>query len=150
MVGDTTLNEAKQYLRDNWEEGVECPCCTRRVKLNPYGMGQNKAWVLIQMYKIPKEWINVNKEIKPTGRNWSECKHWGLIEAMPNDDPEKHTSGFWRLTDAGVRFVLGQEDVPTKKGVFKDKVYKTSKERINIKEALGKKFNYTELMSERV
>lgn len=28
-----TLEEAKQFLRENWEEGADCPCCTQKVKL---------------------------------------------------------------------------------------------------------------------
>jgi hypothetical protein len=141
-----TLNEAKQFLRENWERGVRCPCCNRIVKLNPYVIGKGHALVLIEMYKNWREWINVNKDIKPEGRNFSEAKHWHLIEAMPNDDPTKHTSGIWRLTEEGKQFVRGEITVPAKKYVFNDKVYRTSTKEINIEQALGKKFNYQELM----
>lgn len=76
----------------------------------------------------------------------SKLVHWGLIEPVPNDDPKKHMSGFYTITAAGVAFVEGQSQVPAKISYFNYTVYRRSGRLITIQQALGKKFDYAELM----
>lgn len=147
-----TIEEGKEYLRKNWEVGTTCPCCSQVVKLNTYKMSFGHAKVMIEMYKLHrqgKEWVHVNTEIKPQGRQFSEAKHWYLMEAMPNDNPQKHTSGYWRLTSSGERFVLGQITVQKAVKVFNDKRYRQYEDNetmVDIRGALKNRFNYDELM----
>ena len=35
MTEFVTIQEAKDYLRANWEKGCHCPCCGQGVKLYP-------------------------------------------------------------------------------------------------------------------
>ena len=148
-----TIAEAKEYLVNNFDEGTTCPCCNQIVKLNTYKMSFGHAKVMIEMYKMHAngaEWIHVNSEIKPQGRQFSEAKHWYLIEPMKGKVEGKRTSGFWRLTESGKRFVLDQIRVQEEIKVFKDRRYQkweTSVKTVNIKEALRNRFNYDELMT---
>lgn len=47
-----TIAEAKQYLNDNFENGVECPCCGQNVKKYKYNLFATSALALIDLYKL--------------------------------------------------------------------------------------------------
>lgn len=147
----TTVAQAKQYLRDNWEEGIDCPCCGQFVKRYQYSLNVSIGLTLIKMYKLHKqgvEWVHVNTQIKPTsGGYFSLGKWWDLIEQRskgPEDD--KRVSGYWRLTKRGEQFVLGAIDVPKYVEVFDNKRLGFSSDLVQIKQCIGKKFSYSELM----
>lgn len=155
-----TLEESKQYLRDNWKQGVDCPCCNQRVQLYDYKLFSSSALALIVLYRLSKQDINqpyfharefaygVNGEGRAT--HYTDMKFWGLIEKMPNDDPKKKSSGFWRITDQGRLFVEGKIKVPSRILVFNNKFYgyTDKSELISIRDALGNHFDYSELMGE--
>jgi hypothetical protein len=152
-----TIAEGKQKLRAEWEKGLHCPCCNQWVRLNPYTCHHSRARVLIILHKAtveyrtdPSGFIHVEDYLVDLGVKIKgvvgKMKYWGLVEAMPNDDPSKKTSGYWRITDKGMQFVNREITVPQKAFVFDDKVYKFSTNEISIVEALGKKFDYSELM----
>lgn len=149
-----TLEEAKQFLRDNWTKGVTCPCCTQFVKLYKRPAHATMALTLIRMYhsdnKNKGAWFNVKqlvKGISDTGTNdFSKFRHWGLVEEAPNDT-DKKTSGFWRITDEGRKFVEGKTTITKNILLFNKKSYGFMGPKIAIKEVLGEKFNYEELMN---
>ena len=47
-----TMEEAKQLLKDNWEKGIDCPCCTQFVKLYKRPLYSAQAYSLIRLYKL--------------------------------------------------------------------------------------------------
>lgn len=67
---------------------------------------------------------------------------------MPNDDPKKKASGFWRITDKGKQFADGIIKVQSRILVYNNTFqgFSDKSELIGIKEALGNKFDYSELM----
>jgi len=146
-----TIQEAKQYLRSNFEKGIDCPCCGQLVKKYPYSLNVSIATTLIEIYKIHKsgwDWIHVNTQIRPTsGGYFSLARHWGLIiqkEVEETDD--KRGSGYWKLTDRGFDFVLSKITVPKYVYMFDGSVLGFSDTKTSISKALGKKFSYEELM----
>jgi hypothetical protein len=145
MSEATTLAEAKADLRQNWEKGLPCPCCTQFVKLYPHTINSQIAKTLIQMYRLDKEWVHILQELKPSNRMYSLARFWGLIEAR-GDTGDQKASGYWRLTPRGKSFVEGTITVPKHAYIFNDKVYRFDPEQENIREALGHKFSYSELM----
>lgn len=154
MTNIQTLQEAKQHLRANWDKGVDCPCCGQFVKRYTYHLNASIGATLISLYKlheIGSEWIHVNTEIRPeSGGYFSLAKHWGLIEQREKDDHErdaKRVSGYWKLTPKGNEFVRGIISVPKSVYCFDGKVLGFSEAQVNIHKALGKKFNYQELMN---
>ena len=158
LFGGKTLEEAKAYLRKNWEKGAACPCCTQLVKLYKRKLNSGMARVLIEIYNITQQkrpadgWLHVSKEcadrkLAATDMEYSKLKYWGLIEPR-KDDPETgaRTSGFWRITRAGRHFVENLSTAPKHIYLYNQKLFKTGSATTTIKEALGNKFNYTELM----
>lgn len=147
----STIEEAKAYLRENWTEGVECPCCTQDVKLHPHRLGGALASLLIKMYwknrNTGKDWIHIQSEFNPSNGDYAKLRHWGLIEDRGDIPvPEKKQSGFWRITALGKLFVEGKASVHSHAKLFDSQCHGFQGELVYIQECLGKGFNYQELM----
>lgn len=150
-MNPTTIEEGKQLLRDNWEQGLKCPCCKQNVKLYKLSMRANIAMVLIDIYKIMqtdnKTWVHVIDEAKPVNGDYAKLRFWGLL-APRGDTPDKDTkaSGYWSVTPLGREFLQGRVSVSSKVFIFDNRKYGSSDETVTINQALGKKFSWSELM----
>lgn len=148
-----SIENAKVFLKENWKKGLDCPCCGRYVKLYTYSFNSSMAKLLIFMYKQKKLGntpIHIEQTLADKGirsvQVQSKLVHWGLIEPIENLDTAKRMSGYYFLTDEGEKFVLGFSRLPKSIDYYNEVVYARSEELIDIKQALGKKFNYAELM----
>jgi len=108
-----TIKQAKKYLRENWLEGVSCPCCSQFVKLWRHKVNSQIAKCLIQVYRISeregREWVHILNEIKPSNRMYSLARHWELLKAKEfKKDEDKKSNGFWKITPKGKEFVKRQ------------------------------------------
>lgn len=158
MNYDTNIGDAKKYLRKNWEEGLECPCCGQFVKKYNRKVHSTMALCLIHLYRIHKlSWADTQyhhvrdivKGISSTGTgDFSKFKYFGLIKEMPKDykDLKKRTSGFWGITSKGIDFVERRITIPARVQLYNTKVVGFDEQQVDIVEVLGEKFNYQELM----
>ena len=79
---------------------------------------------------------------------YSKLKHWGLIEEANGKLDDGNSNGFWRITPRGREFVMGLR-IPRYIYLYDGKLLEVSEgETIDIRTALGDKFNYEELMSQ--
>ena len=155
ITNDSTLSEVKQELRDKWNDGLPCPACTQNVQLFERKLNTGITLFLIGLYKLDPtgEHYHHAKEILAkiggftTSRDYSILKYWELMQASLNDDETKRTSGYWQITQLGIDFVEGNATVLSHAKVFNKKCYGLTGEQIDVKTALGNKFDYTELMS---
>jgi hypothetical protein len=159
MNANNTLGEARAHVRENWEKGLRCPCCGQWVQRYAYSLHSGMARVLILVYHADKinlmeggdGWIHVENYLVDVGVKikgvHGKLRHWGLLEQKPNDDPKKHDSGIWRITDKGRQFVEGTILVPKKVLMYNERFLGFDGEDISIRQALGKRFDYTELMN---
>lgn len=148
-----TIQEAKDFLRENIEKGEDCPCCGQLVKLYKRKLTSGMARALINLYRESKqdtlEYVHISRLGRLNGGEFAQLKRWGLIIDKDNDDPElKRTSGFWAITGEGIDFVERRSEVP--KYVFTYNMITVTNSRVSttIEQALGTKFNYAELMGE--
>jgi hypothetical protein len=159
----TTIAEAKQYLRDNWEKGCECPACGQRVQRYDYKLFATSAYALVLLYRLDKQrpnekWFHVSEyaeanEGKIRAPHFAELRFWNLIEKRPyNDDPKKKSSGYWCITDRGRQFAERKLKVQSRILVFNNKFqgYSDKSELIDIKEAFGNVVNYQEIMNPNI
>lgn len=160
MQNFETVTEAKAFLRANYEKGTECPCCGQMVKLYGRTITSSMAYGLILVNRYfeqnPAEmWVHVANfltdlkipsAVKNTG-DFAKLRHWGLIEGaqVKRDDGSKR-NGYYRITEKGKRFVKRMASVPSKVFIFDDKVLGIGHKPMTIDDALGKKFNYDDLM----
>jgi hypothetical protein len=143
------LEDAKQWLRERLDEGARCPCCTQEAKIYRRSIHANMARVLILLSRLPAgEYAHVPTYANVRGGDYVKLKHWGFIEQDPaaeRDDGSKRV-GWWRITEAGRRFVKG-EPAPRYIHLYAQRfVPRSCDEMITVEQALGQKFNYNELM----
>ena len=138
----------------NLDEGTHCPCCYRfikryRRKLNS-GMCRTLIWLYHHQRETGQRWVKV-ADVAPTHvlrtNEISRLTLWNLVkEKSLSDDEDSRTSGQYRITNAGTDFVEGKLHMPSHVLLMSNKVESFSDTKTSIKEALGSKFSYNELM----
>jgi hypothetical protein len=134
--------------------GVLCPCCGRHVQVYKRHLPTDVARFMVLLVrawlKVPegrREWIDI-RHFSFRGGDYAKAIHWGLAALKENTtDPEKKNCGLWRPTILGTTFVRGQVKIPSHVFLYLNEVVGHSERLIDIQEALGKKFNYEELMN---
>ena len=153
LFGSDTLAEARAMVETGRDDGITCPCCvqyakTYRRKLN-VTMARGLIW-LARSTNMEPGWADMRRTgprwLVAAGGEFAKVYHWGLAEQQENTDSAKRTSGIWRLTETGVDFVQGRIRVPSHCYLYNNKALHFSDTLTTIREALGKKFNYAELM----
>lgn len=163
MTGD--LDEARENFFHRITNGDRtcCPVCDRRARVRARKLNAGMAWMLVKLYSYTKKeepidgWIHVTKVFlahrhNAIAKEYPKLEYWGLVERGHNDDETKRGSGFWRLTKRGIEFVQGKTRLPWRAFVaepgFDNRVLGfDDKKTTSIKEALGDKFDYDELMA---
>lgn len=148
------MTELKQIGIDfpNADKGYVCPCCGQFVKRYFRKLNANMAITMIALFRKKKfGFIKVEEFMRVNGYQRSGdfpyLVHWGLLEKMTGEriDGSKK-NGFYKLTEKGRQFVLEQIIVPQTLIIYNGKCEGFEGREISIKDALGKKFDYHELM----
>lgn len=152
---DDTIDDAKQYLRENWKKGCNCPACGQRVQLYDYKLYATSASALVRLHRLGEGYHHVSKyaeagDTYPRAPHFAELRFWGLIEPMPKDEDntKKKSSGFWRITSKGTQFVLQEIKLHSRILVYNNKFqgYSEKSTPITIRQAFDNEFDYEELM----
>jgi hypothetical protein len=152
------------------DKGGYCPCCDRWGKVYRYGISHAMTKALLWMASSHGEnWIDMPKQAPRDliqTYTFATLKWWRLIERLhiekevkveKNDegeqvlvyaDSETKSSGLWRVTPIGMMFAKGQVQVPQYVYLYNDTLKDVSTETVYIKDCVGKKFNYSEIMNE--
>lgn len=144
-----TISDAKHLLKENYIQGIKCPCCDQFVKMYKRPITSAMAYALMLFYKVPRinEWIHADEFFKKQDcpasikGDFPKLEHWGLIRKSSKD-------GFYMQTLAGEEFVRNKTHVPSHKLFYNNKCYGVPDDAkfISIKDALKKKFDYYKLM----
>ena len=153
---DATLKEAKDWLRLRAQKGSFCPCCKQFVKIYKRALGSQMArwliWLTRTWEQLPQygdAWVDI--KMAPTrGGDYAKTTHWQLAENRISNDKTLRSSGLWRPTAKGIDFVQNRIRVPSHVELYDNLVLGFSDETIGIVEALGKRFDYYELMNSPV
>jgi hypothetical protein len=144
-----SLREARDELRGLVEEGETCPCCKQFAKVYRFGINSAISQGLISMYrKGGRDWVYV-PDLKLPGGHMLKFRFWGIIEKPPElkrDDGSARV-GVWRLTELGEAWVRCEATVPSHARIYNNRCLGLVGDPITIREALGKKFRYDELMA---
>lgn len=167
---DASLADVKAWIQERLEQGVWCPACHQHAKIYKRRLNAAVCYVLNLLYKAHKasgvldparaEFVHVPSLITEKSADnprraaavrgdAAKLKHWGLIEEQPGKrgDGSKRV-GYYRITPRGIAFVQGQITVPSYVWIYNETVIdRAVTERTSFEEALSKKFNYAELMS---
>ncbi len=151
---DSTIYQAKEFLRDNAVKGAECPCCRQRVQIYARALTSGMAAGLIIFYhNRGKGWLHAEKTFKESSCNQSirgdfpKLRFWGLIEAKEeNREDDSDRNGYYRITEKGIQFVLGHLSVPRSVFIYNNAFRGFDSLETDVKKALGVKFHYAKLM----
>ena len=142
QIGQLAVTELEQ------PNGVTCPCCTQLAKVYRRTITRDMAEDLIALSKLPAGYHHY-KEFKNGSADLAKLAYWELIEAQPRDtsDNRKRSSGFWKITDKGIDFVLGIITVPMYARIYDARLLNFVGDQIGIKECLRAEFDFGELMA---
>ena len=146
-----TIIEAKQFIDDNIEEaGCRCPCCDSFLKMYRRKISSSSARALITLASHQK-WVDY-KTVYATKNgivgDFSKLRYWGVVENMPEVDlnADKRGSGLWRITQKGMDFVMNKIPLPKYVFLYQGKLKGFGSDLCKIKDCLGEKWSYSEIM----
>jgi len=152
-----TLEEAKQEVIANRDEGITCPCCGQLAKVYKRLVYGSMAVDLIRLYQkhmFDDDWnkyyhISKVRTVTAGGGDFAKFVYWGLVEEQQKDpdDLSKRTSGFWRITNIGKAFVEKKTQIMKYVIIYDSNVLRFEGDLVDIESCLRGKFNYQELMN---
>lgn len=144
---DMTLEDAQALLRTLIDGGHKCPLCTQFAKVYKRKIHGAMAAMLIRMWKrADTDWLYL-PDLPQRSRDGTGLAWWGLIEEERVARPDGGRAGWWRVTAKGVQFIQDQTTVQTYAHVYDGRCLKFSGEARTLRDCLGSKFNYGELMA---
>ena len=157
-------------LQAEWDiiirnKGGHCACCGKWGKVYRHGISHAMMKALLWMASNHGEnWVNMPKQAPRDliqTYTFATLKWWRLIQPLHIEqevnvedgklvyaDTETRSSGIWRVTPLGMQFAKGLCQVPKFVYLYNDTLKDVSTETIYIKDCVGKKFNYSEIMNE--
>jgi hypothetical protein len=153
-----TLAEAKEtFFKEARGQGAVCPCCGCFGKVYKRKIHSGMAAVMVLLYRHQSLGFThvptlINATTSPAVAaairgDFAKLRYWGLIEeehVLLNG--AKKSSGKWRITGEGARYVEGSISVQKYVWVYNKMPLGFAGERVSIYDALGDKFRYAELM----
>jgi hypothetical protein len=149
-----SLAEARDYVLAQRENGVECPCCGRYVRVYQRKLNSGMALAFSKLCRIhlrdDKRAVHAREVCEPTkNRDFSQLRFWDLMEELPkSEDQHGRTSGYWLPTAKGLAFYYGSIRVPRFRIHVsgEDETTAWSSELISLREALPDNFDYDGLL----
>ena len=156
MPVSTTIVEAKQILEVQKRDGMHCPVCEQYAKLYPRSLTSAMAYGLILLANNTADFVHVERFFKDIDGipssirgDISKLVYWDFLERKIADrDDGSNRNGYYKVTSAGREFVANRLRVSKKVLLYNNESYGFEGQLIDIEDALGTKFNYSELMNE--
>lgn len=144
------LDEARRWLRQQADEGAKCPCCNQFTKVYRRKITSQTARAMVLMWReAGNDYVYMPTLLGRKQADETKARYWGLIEEAPEvrDDGSSRV-GVWRLTPKGVAFVRGMTRVPKYARIYDGRCLGfDDTELVDIYDALGTRFNYSDLMA---
>lgn len=146
-----SIADGKTWLRAQLLDGADCPCCGQRAQMYRRKINAGMAKSLIHIYRTAgpphaSNWVHV-KLIGAASREEGKLAYWGLLEEQRASGMHGGRAGYWRLTSKGYEFIKGLLTIPKYALVYNGRVFGFEGGMVNIKDALGTRFNYDDLMN---
>ena len=144
---DCTIAEARSWLRELVDDGAHCPVCTQFAKTYRRKIHATMARDLIHVYrKVGTDWFHV-RVIGGHPGDFAKLVYWRLIEPDEGVREDGSTrTGWWRITHAGVAWLSGRTRLPKYARIYDGRCMNLYGDPQTIRDALGARFNYDELM----
>lgn len=146
-----SLDDARRWLRQRLDAGVECPCCGQFAKRYRRQLNSGMALALVVFYReCGTQWgykPDVLRGLGAAARDESLLRHWGLLEEATEDREDGGRAGWWRVTPKGKAFVQGELSVRKKLVIYNNFPEGFEGRMTTVQQALGYRFRLDDLMS---
>jgi hypothetical protein len=146
----TTLEEAREWLRERVDKGAKCPCCTQLAKVYKRSVHASMARALILMYRAGGALDFVHAPTvtrRDSNTETGKLAYWGLLVEADAEREDGGRAGFYKVTQLGVDFVEGRATIPKYAHTYDGRCLGFSGAQVTIYDALGKRFDYRALMA---
>lgn len=157
-----TLGQAQailhQQFMDKLDEGDHCPNCLQWAKRYRRPLTSAMAYGLVlvgnELVRKKEEWLHVENFLKnypgiPSSirGDFAKLVHWRLVEKAWGKRPDGSSrNGFYRVTARGYDFIHGRIAVESHAILYNGECQGLTGQHVHIKQALGKEFDYNEIM----
>jgi len=143
-----SLEEARQWLRGQVNDGVRCPCCHQFAKVYRRRINSGMARSLIRMFQRGRqEWIHIPTVLPAKSREEGKLAYWKLVEESEEQREDGGRAGWWRVTDKGKAFIFRKIKLPKYAVIYNATLLRLDNtELVDIQDCLGVRFNLAELM----
>lgn len=150
FTDDMTLGEARNLLRQYVQDGHACPLCLQFAKVYKRTITSRMAHQLIEFWKTCKREFGHLPTVIPNvgGGDFAKLANWGLVEPKMNEGEQ--VRGWWRITGRGESWLADRITVEKYAHVYDGRCLSLRGEGVHLRDALGKRFNYEELMADVV
>jgi hypothetical protein len=152
VFGDEeTLGEARRWLRERaMGGGANCPLCHQHAKIYHRPINAAMARMMIDAWRVAGHGeFHQPTQVPGPGGDYAKLRYWGLIEDVGKLRADGGKAGWWRITDLGEAWVRGLIGVPKYVYVYDNKLLRFDQDceqNWSIRDALGERFDYEELM----
>lgn len=151
MNTDTPLGEARDWLRNRIDEGASCPCCQQYARVYRRKITSRQAHGFILVWRAAGiDWVHiptVHPAFTGDGGKLSMLRYWGLLEEADDKRDDGGRAGWWRITSRGRLYLDDQLRVPKYARTYDGRCLSLVGEPVGIRDALGTRFRYDELMA---
>lgn len=136
------------------DHGFYCTHCGSYNKRYHRSINSNMCITLLTLYKSGlRDYVHIEDLMRKSGHKRSGdfpyLVHWKFLEKKPGDREDgSNRNGFYKITGLGLMFVEKKLKAKQKALIFHNEFEGFEGEEIDIEQALGTKFNYSELMYE--
>lgn len=157
MIGDnSTLKQARDWLRQRLDDGEECPLCTQRAqtykrKLNPTMvrtlalLARYQSMVLLEADEYMHA-PTVLADEASLAREVGKLAYWDLVIEGASKRGDGGHAGMWRVSMLGLEFLRGEKKVYKYAKVFNGRRLGYDGERIGVTDVAGA-FDLRELLA---
>lgn len=152
-----TIADGRAYVQRHAVDpaGTVCPCCSRTVRMYRYRVSRSQAQFLVAMarasaratgYRDARAWIDLRtvggqfSAGMRLGGKYAKLRHWGLLEAHPDQ------RATWRLTARAVDWMAGRALVPQYVYLLDNVLQGYDDDLVAFDQALGVAFDLADAM----
>lgn len=148
---EATIAEGRDWLREKVEKGACCPLCGQYAKVYRRTITAAMARALALIWHEgawgKRLYVHVPSVDPARGGDVAKLEHWGLIEEERVVRPDGGRAGYWRLTRRGEDWLNAKTSVPKYARLYDGKLLSLTGPAWGVFDALGKRFDYRELMA---
>ncbi len=149
----TTQSSILDVISEKASEGYHCSCCGSYIKEYHRSFNAGMAMMLIHLYRHnERDFVHIEnfltKHSYPRCGDFSYLTLYGLLEKKVGERADgSKKNGYYKLTGKALMFIEQKITVHSKFKMLNGKFMGFEGEQIDIKTALGKRFDFNKLMN---